>query len=79
MGVRTFEFFVDSEDDNAFVFETGPDGKWLPAEDGAKGFKAFKILPNASLKAISSETAFKWYMRSWKVSKEEALRKAGAL
>ena len=31
------------------------------------------------LKAISSETAFKWYMRSWKVSKEEALRKAGAL
>lgn len=76
---RTFEFFVDSEDDNVFAIETGPDGNWLPAEEGTKGPRVFKILSNASLKPLSWETASRWKRRAWRVSKEEALRKAGAL
>lgn len=75
--MRFFEYYIDSEDDNVFAIETDSKGNWLPAEEGVKGAKAFKMLSNGTLERLPWEASARWLRRAWKVSKEEAFKAAG--
>lgn len=76
---RSIEFFLETEDDIPFALEIDSDGNCRSVAVDEKGPRAFKVLPDGSLKPISHETLSRWGRSFRRVSKEEAVRAAGAL